>query len=72
MVVESNGPIVLNNDFGWTSHRGDPTTEIASIRHCCRQTNEPDSRRAHNEHFFPHPTAVGVLKEVDFIQHDDL
>ena len=70
VVAQDDRPVALDDDGGVPPDRAQPAAELAGVVHGGREADEADLGRAEDEHLLPDPAAVGVLNEVDLVEHD--
>ena len=51
------------------AHRAQPAAELVGVVHGGGEADEADLGRAEDEDLLPHPAPVGVLNEVDLVEH---
>ena len=71
VMVEVDGPIVLNDDLKSASNRSDPLSEDRGIGHGGGEAHESHLGRRHDQHLFPDSASVGILDEVHLIEDDE-
>ena len=70
VVAQDDRPVALDDDGGVPPDRAQPAAELAGVVHGGREADEADLGWAEDEHLLPDPAAVGVLNEVDLVEHD--
>ena len=60
----------LDDRGGRTAHRLDPRRQLGRVADRGRQAHQPDVLGEVDDDLLPHRTAVGVLEEVDLVEHD--
>ena len=67
--VDRAGP--LDHDLQGAADRAQPLPQDLGVGYRRREADERHVGRREDEHLLPDPAAVGVLEEVDLVEHDD-
>ena len=70
-VVEVDGPAQLDDGRRRAAHRLDPRRQLGRVADRRRQAHQLHVAREVDDHLLPHRPAVGVLQEVDLVEHDE-
>ena len=69
VVAEHDGPLPLHDDGRVAAHGAQPAAEFVGVVHRGRQADEANLGRAQDEDLLPDAAPVGVLNEVDLVEH---
>ena len=70
VVAEDDGALPLDDHRRVPTHRPQPPTELVGVVHGGGEAHEAHLGRAEDEDLLPDPAAIGVLNEVDLVEHD--
>ena len=70
-VVEVHRPAQLDHRRRRSPHRLDPGRQLGGVAHRRRQAHQLDVLGQVDDDLLPHRAAVGVLQEVDLVEHDE-
>ncbi len=69
VLVQRDGPHLVDDDGGVAAHRGHPVTELLGVRHRRRQRRQPHVLGQVQDHLLPHRAAEPVGEEVHLVHH---
>jgi hypothetical protein len=69
MVAQHYGALPLHNDGRVPAYRAQPAAEFVGVVDGGGKADEADLGRAQDEDFLPDAAPVGVLNEVDLVEH---
>ena len=69
VVPEHDRALPLHDDRRVPAHRAQPAAELVGVVHGGGEADEADLGRAEDEDLLPDPAPVGVLNEVDLVEH---
>ena len=69
VVAQDNGTLPLHDDRRVPPHRAQPSAELVGVVDGGGEADEANLGRAEDENLLPDPAPVGVLNEVDLVEH---
>ncbi len=71
LVVEAHGAAAFDDRRGRSSNRGDPLGELVDVADRGGQADQPDVLGQVDHHLLPDRAPIGILQEVDLVEHDE-
>lgn len=69
--LEPHGSAILAHLVARTTHGRDPLGYLVGVAHSRREAHQRHLGGQVDDDLLPHRTAIGVLEEVDLVEHDD-